>query len=484
MKQSHDNKKITLEMIAEVYETAKSVYEGTSKRKDAIEFLTNRTGINTSSAGYYINGFRKMMDGQRYTGTMNEEGTDYFLTRILSDYGETKLHNAINAANAHLDYYSDKGKGTLNGLQAIVNRHAKALKAINQNLGENTEQSFFNAQELEFLKIWANKKYDKNNETHVSASRTLLETVWKKTQFWSDEVAKRLENYEVSNPRIWSKPGYRGSYFKDYTWARIFKNGDKQKDIFFTVGASANKEALVYKLDYHHAKDSKLTKEQQELCERYIPDDLKWNEIPKNEIVNWNWDALIKKTVQFITENSHHYDQIIKSVFENQKPELVFKNNLTKRDFPDSPTVRAERNPSFKGVDVDFEGQARENKELGDSGENLVKQYEKNKLCQQGLSSLADKVEIVKDGRGFDVLSYDENGTEIHIEVKTTDKNEKTPFLISQNEVMFFKKYPKNYRIYRLYNYDKKSNYADFFIIEKPSEQLDFEATVFEARIR
>ena len=484
MKQSHDNKKITVEIIAEVYEAAKSVYEGASKRKDAIDFLSNGTGINASSAGYYINGFTKMMDGQRYTGTMNEEGTDYFLTRIFSDYGEEKLQNAINAANAHLDYYSQKGKGALNGLQTIVDKHVKALGSINQNFEGITKQSFFNAQEVEFLQKWANKKYEKNNEIHVNASRTLLETVWKKTQFWSDEAVKTLDDYEVSNPRIWSKPGYKGSYFKDYAWARIFKSGDKQKDIFFTVGASASKEALFYKLDYHHAKDSKLTKEQQELCDKYIPDDLKWNEIPKNEIANWDWDSLIKKTVQFITENSHHYDQIIKLVFEDQKPELVFKNNLTKRGFPDSPPVRAERNPSFKGVDVDFEGQTRENKKLGDSGENLVKQYEENKLRQARLLSLADKVEIVKDGRGFDILSYDENGAEIHIEVKTTCGNEKTPFLISRNEVMFFKKYPENYRIYRLYNYDKKNNYADFFIIEKPSEQLDFEATVFEARIK
>lgn len=487
MPQSSEKPKITSKMIKEAYEAAKRYYDEKSTRKDAINSLVRRTGMNPSSAGYYVNGFMKMMNGEKYTGTMNEEGTDYFLTRILSDYGEEKLQNAIMATNAHLDYYSQKGKGSLNGIQEIVKKHSAILEPLKNSIpSDGAELPFFNIEEIEFLKKWAGEKYEKDNKEHVAAKDVLMNTVWLKTQFWSNEVVKRLADYEVSNPRMWSKPGYQGSYFKDYAWARIFKKGDKNKDIFFTVSVSTkdHKEALVYKLDYHHAKDSKLTQEQQALCNQYIPTDIRWREIHKNEILNWNWDLLINEMVEFVSENDHHYDQVIQLVFEKKKSEVVFKNNLTKRDFPEPPPARGERNPSFKGVDVDFEAQTKENKKLGDLGEALVKRYEENKLRQKGLSSLADRVEIVKDGRGFDVLSFDENGAEIHIEVKTTSGNEKTPFLISRNEVMFFKKNPQNYFIYRLYNYEQKNNYADFFIVDNPSEQLHLEPTTFEARTR
>ena len=61
--------------------------------------------MNQGSASDYIVNFKKMMDGEKYTRTNNAETTDYFLTKIFSDYGVSKLSNAIKAANEHVDYY-------------------------------------------------------------------------------------------------------------------------------------------------------------------------------------------------------------------------------------------------------------------------------------------------------------------------------------------------------------------------------------------
>jgi len=93
-------------------------------------------------------------------------------------------------------------------------------------------------------------------------------------------------------------------------------------------------------------------------------------------------------------------------------------------------------------------------------------------------------VKIAKDGEGYDILSFDENGNEICIEVKTTKGNEKTPFYLSQNEKLFFEKNFNKYMIYRLYNYDLDNNYADFFIIKDFDKELLFQPTEFKVYLK
>lgn len=351
------------------------------------------------------------------------------------------------------------------------------------------DNPFITVEEIEFFRKWANRVYDKLNKDHYSAKEYLLETVWYKTKFWSNEVVDRLENYETSNRRAWSKRDWkdrkRVSSFKPYTWARIFKNGDKSKDIFFTVGVDPLQKALVYKLDYYHEGDSKLNHEQKELCKKYIPEGLKWNEIPESELLTWDWESLIKRTVEFISANSHHYDQVVKMVWRENKLDTIFTNNLTLRDFPTGGFSELPKlNPNFKGTDVDFLKKNKEDKELGDFGEELVLDYEKNKLREKGLGKLAEKVKFAKHGQGYDVLSYNKNGSEIYIEVKTTSGNEKRPFYLSQNEKLFFERNSRKYLIYRLYNYDFDKNYADFFIVTNIENQLLFQPTEFKVYLR
>jgi hypothetical protein len=64
----------------------------------------------------------------------------------------------------------------------------------------------------------------------------------------------------------------------------------------------------------------------------------------------------------------------------------------------------------------------------------LVLKLEQYRLAA-GLDSLAAKVEHVSrtrgDGLGFDVLSFDEQGKERYIEVKTTAFAKETPFFVS-----------------------------------------------------
>ena len=86
----------------------------------------------------------------------------------------------------------------------------------------------------------------------------------------------------------------------------------------------------------------------------------------------------------------------------------------------------------------DYPKVCKNNKELGDRGELVVQKAEKNKLLNLGLKSQAELVEIVSNDTslGYDVKSFDENGNELHIEVKATKGSfENFHFYITSNEL-------------------------------------------------
>lgn len=350
--------------------------------------------------------------------------------------------------------------------------------------------SFFNKKEIDFFSSWAGKVYDKDDIEHVAAKNFIMNSVGTKTVYWSNELIKKLPEYETFNWRMWSQKGWqningknvRVAIFKPYTWARIYKKGDKDKNIFFTIGTDSNENGLVYKLDYYFEANSNLNEQQKEIVRNNIPSNLRWNVIKVNDLDNLNWEKLIKIVADFISENSSVYDNLIKLVWGNEDAKELFVNCLKKgkpniNKYSSLPILK----PSFKGVTKDFISEAIEKKEIGDAGEELVLQYEKNKLKALGKNHLAEKVEKVLDGKGYDILSYDINEKEIYIEVKTTTSNENKSFDISINEYLFAEQNINNYFIYRLYNYDDETNNAEFFIIENPIEKLLFQPTGFKA---
>jgi hypothetical protein len=252
---------------------------------------------------------------------------------------------------------------------------------------------FFNAEEIIFLSNWAGKVYDKENDEQIAAKNYILNSLGSKTQYWSNELIKRLSGYETFNWRMWSQKGWDDSTgtnkqvarFKHYTWARIYKKGDGDKDIFFTVGADSEQQALVFKLDYYFEGNSNLTDSQKEIVKNNIPDNLRWNIIELSELEHHNWNTLLDLTAKFISENTIVYDHLIRIAWGNEEVKAIFMNNLRKcAPILKTHDLLPELNPSFKGRETDYIKQAVENKELGNSGEDLVIGYERKRLRALG----------------------------------------------------------------------------------------------------
>lgn len=100
------------------------------------------------------------------------------------------------------------------------------------------------------------------------------------------------------------------------------------------------------------------------------------------------------------------------------------------------------------------------NRSLGLAGELLVMEYEARRLHELGARKYADRIDHVSrtkgDGAGFDILSFDFDGRERFIEVKTTAYVAETPFFITPNEVSFSSEQSSHFHLYRLFAFREK----------------------------
>jgi hypothetical protein len=130
------------------------------------------------------------------------------------------------------------------------------------------------------------------------------------------------------------------------------------------------------------------------------------------------------------------------------------------RTAPPQIAVRTSEEPRpgyFRAAKRNYLEQEARNRSLGDAGERFVLQYERWRLAHEGAPELAAAVRHVSvlegDGLGYDILSFESDGRERYVEVKTTSFGERTPFFISETEVRRARSDPEKYTLLRLYDF-------------------------------
>lgn len=97
------------------------------------------------------------------------------------------------------------------------------------------------------------------------------------------------------------------------------------------------------------------------------------------------------------------------------------------------------------------------NASLGAAGETFVLEMEHRRLWEAGMRSLADRIEHVSvtrgDGLGYDIESFETDGAERLIEVKTTSFGVMTPFYASRREVLVSEERAQAFHLYRLFKF-------------------------------
>ncbi|WP_300433726.1 DUF3883 domain-containing protein [Christiangramia sp.] len=127
---------------------------------------------------------------------------------------------------------------------------------------------------------------------------------------------------------------------------------------------------------------------------------------------------------------------------------------------------RSTPNETIRDGNVDWEKEDKRKRMKGRRAEELVMEFERQRLIDAGEEDLASKVEdySTKFSKGFDILSWNVDGTERNIEVKSSGYN---GFILTRNEL---KKSEKNSN-YWLYIVNEKKNEVQIKQIKSPSFQ-------------
>jgi hypothetical protein len=152
---------------------------------------------------------------------------------------------------------------------------------------------------------------------------------------------------------------------------------------------------------------------------------------------------------------------------------------------PALSTPRA-RPPELERLVRKFDAGERDfrNRSLGRAGEEAVLLFERSRLEAEERRDLARKVRWVAqedgDGAGYDVLSFDREGRERFVEVKTTLGSRTTPFYLTRNECALSEERPDAFRIMRVYSFALEPR---MFELEPPlSDVVRLSPHTYEAR--
>lgn len=178
-----------------------------------------------------------------------------------------------------------------------------------------------------------------------------------------------------------------------------------------------------------------------------------------------NYQNILAQVVEEHIEANSFFSTLLQSAAsENIKPadlpKLSFQAYL--EAVPDTPVDRkrlaAELNV-YRGRRIDYAKMEAANRQLGNLGEEFVVALEKQRLLEGGRPDLASQVNCVSkafgDGLGYDVASFEIDGSERCIEVKTTKYGKEIPFFLTANELRFSQEHSNKCYLYRVFNFVK-----------------------------
>jgi hypothetical protein len=204
-----------------------------------------------------------------------------------------------------------------------------------------------------------------------------------------------------------------------------------------------------------------------------------------------NYQALLREHVAAYLERRSDIGSAIGEAMELPATEPTVVDYLGRLEDPPRSSewayseVRDRPAPSLLRPRVDYLQREARNASLGLAGERFVINYERARLTNCGCRDLATRVEHISqtcgDGVGFDVRSFEPDGTERLIEVKTTAGGKQTPFYVSRNELEVSRENVDRYHLYRVFGFRRD---ARLYAVRGAIDQVfSLEPTQFTARI-
>lgn len=168
-----------------------------------------------------------------------------------------------------------------------------------------------------------------------------------------------------------------------------------------------------------------------------------------------NVQQALRDAVQGERQDNYDLDSLMLKVID--EPDIGPTDYLLAEET--APVIEVSEEISHRRVvgRIDFPRVEAMNRALGLAGEESTVEFERRRLRSLGCNELSNKVNHVSlsegDGLGYDIRSFNVDGSLRLIEVKTTRRSKEWPFFVSRNEVRSSNEQPANYYLYRLFQF-------------------------------
>lgn len=171
-------------------------------------------------------------------------------------------------------------------------------------------------------------------------------------------------------------------------------------------------------------------------------------------------DLLREVVVAQVHQSGPMLQSIVDTLEDRTEPgQRSYKGVLLEAPVPQpstSPGARRERLPRK----LDYAARDERNRLLGRNGEPWVMGFESERLRIEDRPDLVEKIDWISDrcgdGTGYDILSFEPDDIARFIEVKTTNGQSLTPFIVTQNEVDFSEEVSDAFCLYRVFDFSVK----------------------------
>jgi len=207
-----------------------------------------------------------------------------------------------------------------------------------------------------------------------------------------------------------------------------------------------------------------------------------------------NYQRLLFNVVAARVGVHHSVLYLVEETIEKPASTPTVDDILTALVLPPPPSDRSTYGPrdlprksgwSPSPQKVDYLAREAANQSLGKAGEEFVLNFETARLRHRGHRRLADRIEHVSktrgDGLGYDVLSFEPDGRDRLIEVKTTSFGKQTPFYVTKNELDCSHERSNDYHLYRVFTF--RHNPRLFDLAGPIDASCDLESVQYRARL-
>lgn len=202
--------------------------------------------------------------------------------------------------------------------------------------------------------------------------------------------------------------------------------------------------------------------------------------------VYFEWQLLDWDSIRDLVNSIFILNDLGTSHSNSKSNKVIDGVSLKQGENPKRSGSKRQYNRKFSGnLNLD----AFRQKTIGDLGEELVFEYEKRRLIDLGFMELANQIEhsskVIGDGLGYDIKSFNEDGSHRYIEVKATTQSNQAAFYMSVNEIEFAKINKNAFYIYRVYQLNEECRSGLVYEIsgQKLLDDYVFEPTQFKINL-